>query len=97
MQFRFSIRDLLLVTTIVALAAGWWFDHRRLVKNAAIESLLSKDATMVQLRWQISDWEFARSLQPSSGTAAINSFNARITDLQNQLDQRHDELLRSLQ
>ena len=29
---RFSIRDLLLVTVIVALAVGWWVDHRRLTK-----------------------------------------------------------------
>jgi hypothetical protein len=28
--FHFSIRDLLLVTVIVALAVGWWIDHRRL-------------------------------------------------------------------
>ncbi len=27
---KFSIRDLLLVTFIVALAAGWWVDRRRL-------------------------------------------------------------------
>ena len=26
---KFSIRDLLLVTMIVALAVGWWVDHRR--------------------------------------------------------------------
>jgi len=26
---KFSIRDLLLVTVIVALAVGWWLDHRR--------------------------------------------------------------------
>ena len=26
---KFSIRDLLLVTVIVALAVGWWGDHRR--------------------------------------------------------------------
>ena len=26
---KFSIRDLLLVTVIVALAVGWWVDHRR--------------------------------------------------------------------
>jgi hypothetical protein len=29
---KFSIRDLLLVTVIVALAVGWWIDHR----NAAV-------------------------------------------------------------
>jgi hypothetical protein len=26
---KFSIRDLLLVTVIVALATGWWVGHRR--------------------------------------------------------------------
>ena len=27
MRLRFSIRDLLLITAIVALAFGWWLDH----------------------------------------------------------------------
>ena len=27
---KFSIRDLLLATVIVALAFGWWVDHRQL-------------------------------------------------------------------
>jgi lipopolysaccharide biosynthesis regulator YciM len=27
---KFSIRDLLLVTVIVALAVGWWADRRRM-------------------------------------------------------------------
>ena len=30
---KFSIRDLLLVTVIVALATGWWVDHLRLRKE----------------------------------------------------------------
>jgi len=32
MKFRFSIRDLLLIVAIVALAAGWWIDHQRINK-----------------------------------------------------------------
>ena len=32
MKFQFSIRDLLLIIVIAALAAGWWIDHRRLSK-----------------------------------------------------------------
>ena len=32
---KFSIRDLLLVTVIVALALGWWVDHRRAVAREA--------------------------------------------------------------
>jgi hypothetical protein len=27
-MFRFTIRDVLLLTAIVALAVGWWVDHR---------------------------------------------------------------------
>ena len=34
---RFSIRDLLLVTALVALAVAWWVDHRR--QAVAIEQL----------------------------------------------------------
>jgi Bacterial type II/III secretion system short domain len=30
--FSFSIRDVMLVTVIVALAIGWWLDHRKLTK-----------------------------------------------------------------
>ena len=30
---KFFVRDLLLVTVIVALAAGWWVDRSRLAKE----------------------------------------------------------------
>jgi hypothetical protein len=30
MKLRFSIRDLLLITAIIALAVGWWIAHRQL-------------------------------------------------------------------
>jgi hypothetical protein len=29
-MFRFTIRDLLLLTVIVAMGAGWWLDRQRL-------------------------------------------------------------------
>ena len=29
MRFRFTIRDLLWLTVVVALAVGWWLDHSR--------------------------------------------------------------------
>ena len=38
--FSFSIRDLLLVTVIAALAIGWWLDHR--VQVDRYQSLLSQ-------------------------------------------------------
>jgi hypothetical protein len=33
MRFRFTIRDLLWLTAVVALAVGWWLDHRRLTSE----------------------------------------------------------------
>ncbi len=38
---RFTIRELLLVTVIVGLAAGWWIDcRRRTQERVAIEKML---------------------------------------------------------
>lgn len=34
MKLRFSIRDLILVTIMAAMAAGWWLDHARLAQLA---------------------------------------------------------------
>ena len=33
-RFQFSIRDLLLIIVIAALAAGWWIDHQRINRLA---------------------------------------------------------------
>jgi hypothetical protein len=37
LRYHISLREVLLVTTIVALALGWWFDHRR--SSARIEAM----------------------------------------------------------
>jgi hypothetical protein len=34
MKIQFSIRDLLLIMVIAALAAGWWIDHQRINRLA---------------------------------------------------------------
>jgi hypothetical protein len=44
---KFSIRDLLLVTVIVALAVGWWVDHR---KQAEAIKTLRQDFEALQSR-----------------------------------------------
>jgi len=41
MQVRFRIRDLLWLAAVVALAVGWWIDHRRVVRDAAIKDDLA--------------------------------------------------------
>jgi hypothetical protein len=48
---KFSIRDLLLVTVIVALAVGWWVDHQQ---EAATKHEVEKDAAELanQLAWR---------------------------------------------
>ena len=41
MPFRFTIRDLLWLTLVVALATGWWLDHQRdAAQNQPAASLL---------------------------------------------------------
>jgi hypothetical protein len=49
---KFSIRDLLLVTVIVALAVGWWLDRRSLAIRAkeaeSFETLSEVLATQLQ-------------------------------------------------
>ena len=37
MRFRFTIRDLLLLTAIVALTIGWWLDHRKLTRENSVQ------------------------------------------------------------
>ena len=32
MRFRFTIRDLLWLTAVAALAVGWWLDRRKLIE-----------------------------------------------------------------
>jgi hypothetical protein len=39
MKLRFSVRELLLAIAVVALAIGWWIDHRRAGKAAQLSQL----------------------------------------------------------
>jgi hypothetical protein len=40
MRLRFTIRDLLWLTAVVALAVGWWVDHHDLIKYKCVYSEL---------------------------------------------------------
>jgi hypothetical protein len=35
-MFRFTIRDLVWLTVVVAVGAGWWVDHRNLAPDAEL-------------------------------------------------------------
>ncbi len=47
MKFQFSIRDLLLIIVIAALAAGWWIDHQR-INRLAVQQWEYKTVIMDQ-------------------------------------------------
>ena len=96
--FRFSIRDILLTTAIIALVAGWWLDHRRITRNANLESMILKDPTIVRLQCKIFDLDFARdsNWQIQAPKAAIASIDARAADLQKEIDYRRNDLLHTL-
>jgi hypothetical protein len=97
--FRLSIRDILLTTTIIALIAAWWLDHRRITKNANLESTILKDPTIVRLRCKIFDLDFARDSERANSRnpkAAIASIDARAADLQKEIDYRRNDLLHTL-
>ncbi|MEX0714180.1 MAG: hypothetical protein WD278_17735 [Pirellulales bacterium] len=49
---RFLIRDLLWLTLIVALALGWWVDHRQLASD-----LQAARQELAQSRWKADLWE----------------------------------------
>ena len=37
MRFRFTIRDLLLLFVVIALALGWWVDHLRIARLEKVQ------------------------------------------------------------
>ena len=62
-MFRFSIRELMLVTTTVALVIGWWVDRSRLAADEhtwheRAESVRTKMETehKLELEWNHSLW-----------------------------------------
>jgi hypothetical protein len=61
---RFSIRHLLLVTMIVALAVGWWADRSRLANLLRAEKVFNES-----LREPEPDW----TNQPNSSALSPNS------------------------
>lgn len=59
---KFSIRDLFLVTMIVAILVAWWLDHRSLAPDAK------------QWRDAMADWQRATEAQGAELQAEIEEF-----------------------
>jgi hypothetical protein len=51
---KFTLRDLFLVTVIVALVVGWWVDHRR--QEAAKAAVESDAAEMANHLYWVGDY-----------------------------------------
>jgi len=52
-MFRFSIRDVLWLTVVVALVAGWWIDRRQLRAE-----LLGSQERIAELEVDLGDYRF---------------------------------------
>lgn len=51
-MFRFTIRDVLWLTIVAALAVGWWIDHRNLAPDAQTQrEQRERVRTNVEARW----------------------------------------------
>jgi len=56
-MFRFTIRDMLWLTVVVALGVGWWVDHRR-IRSLEFEAL----------RWELRASSLADHIEKNAGT-----------------------------
>jgi hypothetical protein len=104
--FRFSIRDLLLITAIIALMARWWIDHRRLVAlipppppslpsppTYLVELNLSRDDQIASLQRTLSKLEssYAAAIGQNDAKAAA-ALKIQVDQVKKKLDSRRDAL-----
>ena len=60
MRFRFTIRDLLWLTALIAMGMAWWLDHRAIQRQSANEfNALREDFS--RLRGQVIRAQMAQS------------------------------------
>ena len=73
---KFSIRDLLLVTVIVALALGWWLDHRAWVEAYSTKThdneIWEARAEELQVRVDVLAEQWRAVAVPSASASAPN-------------------------
>ena len=71
---KFSIRDVVLVTVIVALASAWYFDRSRLVVEVEQQRERSKIIAEWMRMWNLTEQAQATSIRvPNSAAPATNS------------------------
>ena len=60
---KFTIRDLFLVTMIVALAVGWWVNRRQFVTQCEKSEQQGVDATVEAGDWKFKATSLAKTMQ----------------------------------
>ena len=70
-MFRFTIRDLVLLTLVVAMGVGWWIDHSE-AANARDSAIRQRDAAMADARKLAYYWGFF--LQPLTDADMVPFF-----------------------
>jgi len=80
-RFQFTIRDLLLIIVIAALAAGWWIDHQRINRLAVQQWEYREttgtggvDALVAELGdegWEVCNVHYAESGTPGGGATTV--------------------------
>jgi hypothetical protein len=56
-MFRFTIRDMLWLTVVAALAVGWWIDHRGAPRD--------RDRSLVRLKFAEAEIDLLKAATPS--------------------------------
>lgn len=79
-MFRFTIREVLLLTVIVALGFGWWADRRELVdahRNTARQLAAEQE-------WEHRAEVFADALREAGYTVELTPNGSKLTPLNSQ-------------
>ena len=79
MHFRFTIRDLLWLTALVALAVGWWLDRQSLKKQSVAESNRLR-ADFNSLRIDFSEMRANLFSATSQGSTVTNTSRPKMPD-----------------
>jgi hypothetical protein len=91
---RFSIRDLLWLTLVVAILLAWWWEHRRYAQYKASIGVIVRYYELGPLGGDVSSEEFIRELgeEIPEYPAVEWMYPMRYRDLQNEVERLHEEL-----
>jgi len=78
-MFRFTIRDVLWLTVVVAMGLGWWVERKRLAENLAVTRIHASDLQQNLLGAQ---WLYAPRTHssPFFGSGEWGEINWRLTE-----------------